>query len=177
MANPQKENGYTMIANEIMEALARTRIAGVERQIVDVILRKTYGWSKTVDEISFSQFSELTGLNRPTVAKAIKKLLAKMVIGITNNGNSDTNSYCFIKDYTKWKGLPKKVTVTNNGNRGVTNNGKEVLPIMVNTKETLTKETIQKKVHPKKSNNIWEERFEKIWLRYPKRDKKKEFLL
>ena len=46
MANPQKENGYTSIANDIVEALAGIRIPGEARQCLDVILRKTYGWNK-----------------------------------------------------------------------------------------------------------------------------------
>ena len=46
MANPQKENGYIMIANEIMEALAKYRIPGEQRQCLDVILRKTYGYDR-----------------------------------------------------------------------------------------------------------------------------------
>ena len=38
MANPQTENGYTKIANEIMEALAHIRIPGEAMQVLLVIL-------------------------------------------------------------------------------------------------------------------------------------------
>ena len=60
MANPQKENGYTAIANEIMEALCRHRIPGEDRQVLDVIFRKTYGFNKIEDYISLSQFVDMT---------------------------------------------------------------------------------------------------------------------
>lgn len=40
MAEPQKENGYTPIANEIMDALCRIRIPGEERQVLDCISGK-----------------------------------------------------------------------------------------------------------------------------------------
>lgn len=46
MANPQCENGFTKIANELMEALAKIRIPGEARQVLDVIFRQTYGWNK-----------------------------------------------------------------------------------------------------------------------------------
>ena len=56
MASPQLKDGYVAIANEIMDALAHIRIPGEARQVLDVILRKTYGWKKKEDEISLSQF-------------------------------------------------------------------------------------------------------------------------
>ena len=67
MAEPQKENGYTPIANEIMDALCRIRIPGEERQVLDCIFRKTYGWNKCEDSISLTQFMEMTGLKKPAV--------------------------------------------------------------------------------------------------------------
>ena len=47
MAMPQVENGYTRIANELLEALAKIRIPGEARQVFDVIMRKTYGFRKS----------------------------------------------------------------------------------------------------------------------------------
>jgi phage replication O-like protein O len=87
MASPQKENGYTAIANEIMDALAKIRIPGEERQVLDSILRKTYGWNKCEDPIALSQFVEMTGLNKPHIVRSINGLLLKKVIIITQKGN------------------------------------------------------------------------------------------
>ena len=64
MRSPQLENGHTRLANEIMEALCRFRIPGVERQVLDAIIRKTYGWHKKKDAISLSQFVEMTGVTK-----------------------------------------------------------------------------------------------------------------
>jgi phage replication O-like protein O len=75
LANPQAENGHVDIANEIFEAFARTRIPGEARQVMDFILRKTYGWHKKQDAISLSQFVEGTGLNKPHVCQAINHLV------------------------------------------------------------------------------------------------------
>jgi len=62
MANPQIENGYTRIANETMDALAKIRIPGQARQVLDFILRKTYGWNKKTDMISFITIRKRDGI-------------------------------------------------------------------------------------------------------------------
>ena len=123
MPSPQKENGYTPIANEIMDALASIRISGEQMQCLMVILRKTYGWNKKSDEISLGQFAELTGIKRPHIVRAIQGLQDKNIITVTKNGNTSPSTYQFNKQYKKWKLLPKKVTVPKNGNKGVPNNG------------------------------------------------------
>lgn len=108
MASPQCENGYTKIANEIMESLARIRIPGEARQVFDVILRKTYGYNKKEDAISLSQFCLATGITKPNVCAALKKL--KEMNLITQNHNAIANVYSINKDYSQWKPLPKKIT-------------------------------------------------------------------
>lgn len=147
MASPQAENGHVDIANEIVEALARIRLSGEEMQVLWVIFRKTYGWHKKTDLISYGQFSECTGLSRQHVLRAVKKLLPKMVIRVTKNGDSGINLYEFNKDFDQWQVLPKKVTVTKKGNKGVTKKGSRVLPKKGHTKESITKEKNTKEKH------------------------------
>jgi phage replication O-like protein O len=109
MSNPQAENGHTDIANEIFDALARIRIPGEARQVMDFIIRKTWGWHKKEDCIALSQFVDGTGLSKVAVCKAIQKLIGMNLI-ITQKGNDLYTSYCFNKHYDLWKPLPKKVT-------------------------------------------------------------------
>lgn len=137
MANPQKENGHIDIAHEIAEALARTNLNGYESRYLWVLWRKTYGWHKKEDTITNSQFSDATGINRPHIWRTEQGLIERQIV--TKLGNK----LSFQKDYTRWRELPKLVTVTNLGTR-VTKSGNKELPKMVHTKET-TKETIQKK--------------------------------
>src|SRR3990167_111760 len=101
MASPQKENGYTVIANEILDELAKIRISGEARQVLDVIIRKTYGFHKKQDRIALSQFSQLTGLCGKSVCRAINKLI-KMDI-VIKISSSEGNIYVFQKDHDKWK--------------------------------------------------------------------------
>lgn len=110
MASPQKEDGYTAIAHRILEALARTRINGEARQILDVILRKTYGFHKTEDEIALSQFCQATGLKKNSACRGIEKLELMRIITVHEKVNT-AKRYGLNKDYDSWLPLPKKRTI------------------------------------------------------------------
>ena len=134
MANPQKENGFTPIANEIMERLVNTPLLGAEFQVLLFIIRKTYGYHKKQDRISFTQFEKATGLSRPTINKTIKNLIIKgMIVKIyLPEGNI---GYTFIKDHEKWvvkthllvkgKWTTSKDVLTNTGKHVLTHKRKK----------------------------------------------------
>ena len=164
MANPQKEEGYTAIANTIMDALCRIRIPGEEMQVLNVILRKTYGWKKCEDAISLSQFVEMTGMNKPHIIQSIKGLLLKKVIIVTENGNAVVKAYKFNKDYDKWVPLPKKVILPKTV-KSVTENGNSSLPKTVPTKE---------KKNLKEKKEIYTADFLTFWEAYPKKSGSKK---
>ncbi|MDO9527763.1 MAG: replication protein [Syntrophales bacterium] len=109
MANPQTEDGFTKIANEIMDALCHIRIPGEEMQVLNAILRKTYGWNKCEDSISLGQLSQMTGINRPNVARALKSLLSKKIASVIKSDNRGINILKFNKNYDEWV-LSKPIT-------------------------------------------------------------------
>jgi len=130
MASPQVENGYFKISTELWKALYKIRINGESRQMLDVIIHKTYGYHKKTDKISTSQFMQLTGLGRTAIYKARKKLLGMNLISVTQKGDSNIKCYCIQKDYEKWLVSPKKVMspkkvhgVTQKGDKSVTQKG------------------------------------------------------
>lgn len=150
MASPQTENGYTPIANEILEALARTNFSAYESRILWCIVRKTYGWGQKEDWIAISQMVEATGMHRSHVSRAKKMLLARNIV--TEGGNKISIQ----KDYTRWRELPKGVNVHYKLPKGVTKKdvpkgaqtraegGISDVPKGAHTKTTLTKETLTK---------------------------------
>lgn len=142
MANPQKENGFVPIANEIMEALAGIRISGEARQCLDVILRKTYGFNKKEDQISLSQFNLLTKMPKATVCRSLLKL-EKMNLIIIKDDNVKCNLYRFNKDFHTWKPLTKKIIVDKKDN-GRYQKRQSALTKKGHTKDTITKDTITK---------------------------------
>lgn len=142
MASPQKENGFTPIAHDILKALARHVISPDEWRVLMIIFWKTYGWSKKEDRISYGQFEGLTGISRSHVSRAVNKLLRRNMIvkGVTQSGNTTIASYGFQKNYDLWV-LPEQATGCYlNGEQGVTCLGSKVLPDQVTTKEYKEKE-------------------------------------
>lgn len=96
MASPQLENGHTRIANEILDMLMKLVIPPNQRQVLDCIMRKTWGYQKKVDRIANSQIAEATGLARPTVSRCLKALTAQNLI--TRQGKN----LGVQKDWERW---------------------------------------------------------------------------
>ena len=139
-----------------MEALARIRISGEARQVLDVIIRKTYGFNKKEDRIALSQFCVATGLSKPKVCHALSKLLSMSIVA--KKGNEDGNTWRLLKDYSTWKPLPKKATLPIKATI-VANKGNASLPIKAHTKDNTTKDNTK-------------DTFDTFWNLYPnKKDK------
>lgn len=161
MANPQRERGYTAIANEIMEALAHTRIAGEAHQVLDFILRKTYGFNKKEDSISLSQFYLGTGLKTPAVCRAINHLLEMNLI--IKNDNGKITKYRFNKDFSTWKPLSKKRGVSHYCKSATLENDNPLLSKMRDTKVDITKVDNTKETYPFLKDSFFKDLWEG-WL-------------
>jgi len=131
MASPQTENGFTKLANELLDELCRLHLSGNEWCFVHALIRKTYGYNKKEDWITNSQIATLTGMHRVRVSEAKSKLLEKGIV------TEKSNKISLVKDYDKWKSVTeKRNTVTEKRNK--------VLRKSVPTKER--KKGIQKKL-------------------------------
>ncbi|MCK5605691.1 replication protein, partial [Candidatus Pacearchaeota archaeon] len=105
-------DGYIAIVTDLWEALCRYRIPGEQRQVLDVIIRKTYGWDKKRDGIPLSQFEQMTGIKRPNIVRAIKALEDKKIIRVIKKDNKYWNEYEINKYFKTWKPLSKKITLS-----------------------------------------------------------------
>ena len=81
-----KAPNYTQIPNiyfdEIMQTLNQT-----ENVVFLVIMRKTFGWHKNRDKISYSQIMSLSGIkSRSTISAALKGLQEKGLIETQKTG-------------------------------------------------------------------------------------------
>jgi len=151
MASPQKEDGHVEIANEIIEILAMTYLSSYESQVLWAIFRKTYGWQKKEDWITNTQLSKMTGIAESHVSRTMKKLIKRNIV--IRKGKKIS----FQKDYDKWEKIPIQVTskklpkqdkkipiqVTKDTHSGIKKIPKQV--DTKETKETITKDTIQNK--------------------------------
>lgn len=111
MANPQLEDGYTKISNELLDALYRVKLSPYEMRVALYVIRKTYGYNKKSDTISLSQFEKDIGIDRRHIHRAIKKLVPKQVLG-AYRGDKNVISYYIKKDYTKWSAYSGTSTQT-----------------------------------------------------------------
>jgi phage replication O-like protein O len=104
MASPQKENGFTPIANELLDALCRTQVNSEARRLFDYILRKTYGFNKKSDVIAASQFIKGTGLPRRSVERGRRVLRKLNMITTDKIDGSQKLKISIQKDYARWSG-------------------------------------------------------------------------
>lgn len=70
------DDGYTRIANELLEAIASADLTARQLKLMLAYVRKTYGFNKKTDRIADEQIALLTGLSRQNVNKAKKELLS-----------------------------------------------------------------------------------------------------
>lgn len=171
MPSPQINDGYTRLANELLDNICRLRITGNQYSILMCVLRKTYGWQKKSDKISLTQFEKKTNLSRPSVHKAIKQLVAKQILVAKQLPLG--NEYQIQKDYSRWVTSSRADT----SSRLATTLVAKQLPVLVakqlHTKEK--KETIQKKINTKVFSethgntlvNFLMDSFKKIYGFYP----------
>ena len=143
--SPQIENGYTQIANELMDAIIRIRIPGEARQCLDFIIRKTYGWHKKSDAISLSQFVSATGLSKAHICRMLNKLVMMNLITkkgktITQLGNEHGEVYEFNK-HLKSKAITQK-------GKAITQKGKEPGKVYEFNKHFKTWKPLPKKAKP-----------------------------
>lgn len=170
MANPQLENGYTRVANELLDALARTSIPGNIMQVVIVVIRKTYGYNKKKDQISISQFCEATGIqDRSNIRRALK--LARRIGVVTADPRGVTDdprtpaTYSIAKDYNKWHHGVKHDLGSKNHLPGVKDDLKQ------GSRTTPTKDNNKRQYNKHLLNG-----FEILWDKYPNKDGKKDAL-
>jgi phage replication O-like protein O len=103
MANPQCEDGYTRIANEILDKLCCFRIPGEVRLIVDCIIRKTYGFNKKNDWVGNKQMIEMTGLKKGNVSRALSEAITHKVV------IKSDNKLCLNKNFDEWLSFQRTV--------------------------------------------------------------------
>lgn len=142
MRDIQVENGWFRFSVDMADDLCRFRIAPDMRSVIDVVIRKTWGWKKKEDLIALSTFAEMTGLDHPNVCRAIRRLKAANIIRRDSQGLTS-----LVKDSDQWKLSPRtppvsKMTLSKMTTTSVKSDNK---PVSKMTHSIDSKETYQKK--------------------------------
>lgn len=104
MANPQKENGFTSIANEILDEIALRKFNGTQFRIITVVWRYTYGFQRKSHEFSLNFLVENTGLSKDSIKRELKALITKKVLWIVKEADfNNARQLAFNKNYDEWK--------------------------------------------------------------------------
>ena len=69
------DDGYTRIANELLEAVMAADLTARQLKVVLAVIRKTYGFGKKFDRITNTQIAEMTGIHHTHVCKAKNEMI------------------------------------------------------------------------------------------------------
>ena len=169
MANPQLENGFIPVPNEVGEALALAHLWPYEFKILWFILRKTLGWRKESDFIPLSQIALGTGIPKPHCSRALNSLIRRDIVARHDNGKLSLN-----KNYSLWQlqRLPRTVTPQREKRlprtvTGVTQDGNKRLPRTVTSTDntdTYSTDTANPLLLELRKLTGWDSRNDESWL-------------
>ena len=131
------KSNYTQIPNVFFDEIMK-KISPSDNLVLMAIMRKTFGWQKQVDKISYSQIIEMTGLVKSTVSISIKSLEEKGLIYVTREGQINTYSVV-VHEHNDEKELVRKSNMCEN--RTVNSPKIEQLNDKTSSKIEHTKET------------------------------------
>jgi phage replication O-like protein O len=148
------DNGYTRIANELLEAVIRAGLTQNQMLITLAVIRKTYGYNKTSDWVGNAQLSELTGLPETRCSTERNKLIKMKVFSVSGRMvgiNKEVSAW-----RVKFNGISKpaitesvkfteSVNITETVKETFTESVNHGLQNLLNTKDNITKD--------KKDNN------------------------
>ena len=110
------DDGYTPLANLILEALAMAKMSGVQKGLCMFLFRRTYGWGIKEDEITLKEFAEGVNSSISYVSKQLKQLIEWNVVIRTKYEPGKTPAYTFNTRVAQWdkgcinvQGLSKKI--------------------------------------------------------------------
>jgi phage replication O-like protein O len=102
LTTPQVEDGYTRIANALLEALAGARLSGRELAVALAVVRLTYGYAKKADRISASQLASVTGIPARKIGELLRSLEAKSILIVERRGSGRIPTMQIDKRVATW---------------------------------------------------------------------------
>ncbi|RKU03371.1 hypothetical protein C7H84_09540 [Burkholderia sp. Nafp2/4-1b] len=98
--SPQCEQGYTRIANELLEAITLAPFTQNQYKVILTVWRMTYGFNKRADQLSLSQIVARTGLEKAQASRAVSQLIEMHVL-LADDGRH-ARMLSLNKVYSQW---------------------------------------------------------------------------
>ena len=166
MASPQKENGYTSIAHEIIEAIIKKELTGTQLKIILLLWRYTYGFNRNSHSISISFIAKALNVNKAYISVEVKKLISMNVIHVESEASwTATRVLIFNKNYDTWscattQQLTHNTTVVSDINLTVVpQHNSTVMP--QHNQERYIKDILKK--------DVINDFFDSVWKLYPRK--------
>jgi len=138
----ENNKGFTKIPNLLLDNKHLFSLA--ESHIIETVIRKTTGWHKEWDRISFSQIAKDTGITTRTIQKSIAKLVEEKLLLRRGGGERKVYEYAFNMERLKEMVYESGEIISPAGEINSPDEARSG-EIISYTKERYFKETIQKK--------------------------------
>lgn len=101
--NPQVEDGYTKISNELLEQIYAAHFNSTQFGIILCVIRYTYGFHRKNAKLSNSFIAKAIGKSDRSVKRGIVELLAMNVLIPERYSSTSTKKLGINKKYNTWK--------------------------------------------------------------------------
>lgn len=145
--SPQLENGYTRIANDLLDAMVAAGMTSRQWAVAMAIVRKTYGFNKKQDDIGLGQLAAMTGIDKAHLSRTVRELADLKIL--TRTVGTHGHNLGINKNFNQW-GLPKEQPVADSATRcqksnpPVADSATPPVAKRATTKDNLSKDNYQK---------------------------------
>lgn len=101
--NPQVEDGYTKISNELLEQIYAAHFNSTQFGIILCVIRYTYGFCRKSAKLSNSFIAKAIGKSDRSVKRGIVELIAMNVLIPERYSSTSTKKLGINKKYNTWK--------------------------------------------------------------------------
>ncbi|UED70740.1 replication protein [Brevibacillus sp. HD3.3A] len=103
---PQVEDGYTRLANEILENIMKASLNGTQFRIVMAVWRYTYGFQRKEHDLSLTFLAKAIDASRGQVDRELTALIDRKIITVVGTGGRGSRVIAFNKDHSEWIDRP-----------------------------------------------------------------------
>lgn len=169
----QLEDGYTRIADTLLDALCIADFTAREFRVVNFIIRQTYGWNCKAKRMSASFIAPGTGLHESDCSKVLNELIRRNVVLRHGGSRSPVSLNKHVELWEASENSKKQAPIKRpeSGQDALAESGQDALT----KKDRKDKRVLSTKEHVvlgKKSSTKsqpYPEEFEACWKAYPKR--------
>lgn len=107
MAGPQLEDGYTRIANEVLEHMAKVRLTPTQYRILFIIWRYTYGFNRKTHHLSIGFLARAIECDERAVRRSVREMLDRRIL-LENGTHGRIRVLGFNKHFAQWVVEPEQ---------------------------------------------------------------------